>query len=162
VAGCASATLVSRVASAAAGLARPEASTRALSAAVGWLVGPMRSTASSSNRLLEVKLCSGRAELAKLMTIATSSLSICSIISATLALAKARRVPLASSDCMLAELSMRKISRSSIERVDCQFGRNSAMITNATNRSCNSNSRLERSRCQRLLTCRSSIVRCQR
>ncbi len=96
------------------------------------------------------------------MIMAESAESICSIMSATRRLASARRFSSSSVDCMLAELSSRKIRRSSRARVEAQLGRNSASIRSATNRSWRKRSRFWRMRCQRLLTCRSSMLLCQR
>ena len=127
-----------------------------------WLVGWIASKRVEKQSLVRSELCSGRASLAKLMIIATSSESICSICSAIFNFDSASRERFRSVACMLAELSTRKINRSSTDRVDCQLGRSKAIITSVMNKSCRNNSRLDRNRCQRLLTCKSSIVRRQR
>jgi hypothetical protein len=65
-------------------------------------------------------------------------------------------------DDMLAELSTRKMNRSPSSLVPSQPGRNSANIARAISRSCKNMSRFCRSRCHRLLTCKSSIDRFHR
>ena len=62
---------------------------------------------------------------------------------------------------MLAEVSIRKMNRFLQRGSPRQPGRRQASISSATNSSCRNSSRFCRSRCQRLLTCRSSIVRRQ-
>ncbi len=63
---------------------------------------------------------------------------------------------------MLAELSTRKMNRSPSSLVPSQPGRNSASIASAMSSSCRNSSRFCRSRCHRLLTCKSSIDRFHR
>ena len=58
---------------------------------------------------------------------------------------------------MLAELSTRKINRSPSSFVPSQPGRSRASIASATSSSCRNINRFCRSRCHRLLTCKSSI-----
>ena len=63
---------------------------------------------------------------------------------------------------MLADVSIRKTKRLPESVLPRQLGRRHAKTSSSNNSSCRSNSRFCLKRCQRLLTCRSSIVRDQR
>ena len=103
-----------------------------------------------------------RAESAKLTTIATSPDRISSISALARRLADSSREGFTSVACMLAELSIRKTKRLPVSRRPWKFGRSRATASRKSSINCSSNSRFRRSRCQMLLTCRSSIDLCHR
>ena len=134
------------------------ASFRSVVRFVGW----MASTASRRRRRSLVNPCRTSAALENEMIMAASLLPSKSIISMTLSFAWRSREPSTSVACMLAELSIKKIERAPSELVPEKPGRRQARMNSSTAISCSSRSKFLRSRCQILLTCRSSIARCQR
>ncbi len=161
-AGRATATRMALASSAPRGLASPEATFRASSSEVAHGVGRIASRLSRSRPRSSVNDCSTRAVSAKLMTMATSPELIWSISSRARRLASSSREGATSVACMLAELSTKRMKRLPERCIARQCGRTRATIAAATSSSCSSRRRLRRSRCQIVLTCRSSIERCHK
>ncbi len=96
------------------------------------------------------------------MIMAASPVRMASINCSTRCRATVNRVALPaaftmSSAFMLAELSITKINRLPPSRVARQLGFNKAIAISSSSSNCSHNNKLRRNRCQRLLTCRSSI-----
>ena len=146
------------------GFANPSAALSAPKISVWRCVTVARSSASRNRPRSDVNDCNTSGRSLKVTNMALSVSFIASILSPIRRFADSNRFSSSSTSVanMLADESSKKTLRSCDACSPWCPGRNSAKAANNTAANCKSNKRLRLSRCIKLLTCKSSIVRDQR